>query len=116
MKCKVVIVGAGASGLQCANHLLTKYGLKLDDLIVLEARDRVGGRIWTTYEKRKRIRNGHSKARKNPDRPDDIKDDDADEIEFCLDHGAAWVHGTGLEWLTPIDGKVPSIPMENPMM
>jgi monoamine oxidase len=43
----VVIVGAGAAGLQAANVLLESdafLGGRLD-VIILEARDRVGGRI-----------------------------------------------------------------------
>lgn len=41
-----VIVGAGASGLACAERLILA-GL---DVTVLEARHRTGGRVWTNYE------------------------------------------------------------------
>ena len=39
----VVVIGAGAAGLTAANTL-RKAGLSV---AVLEARDRVGGRLWT---------------------------------------------------------------------
>jgi len=44
----VVIVGAGAAGLQAANTLLGSEAFRTKSLkvVVLEARDRVGGRIF----------------------------------------------------------------------
>lgn len=42
---EVVVIGAGAAGLACA-QALCEAGLRVT---VLEARDRVGGRIWTVH-------------------------------------------------------------------
>ena len=47
MKTDVIIIGAGASGLMAAREL-GKAGKKV---IILEARDRIGGRIWPLDEK-----------------------------------------------------------------
>ena len=43
MQHDVIIIGAGLAGLRCANDLVAA-GL---DVVVLEARDRVGGRVWS---------------------------------------------------------------------
>ncbi|MYI06228.1 MAG: FAD-dependent oxidoreductase [Gemmatimonadetes bacterium] len=59
----VVIVGAGVAGLAAATEL---HARGFDDVVVLEARDRIGGRIWT----------------------DTIGDG------FPIDLGASWIHGT----------------------
>lgn len=42
---KIVIVGAGASGIAAASKLF-EYGF--GDVTILEAEDRIGGRIYTT--------------------------------------------------------------------
>ena len=42
---KVIVVGGGAAGLQCARCLVTDHGLDADSVLVLEARPQVGGRI-----------------------------------------------------------------------
>ncbi|VEU43233.1 unnamed protein product [Pseudo-nitzschia multistriata] len=63
------IIGAGAAGLRCASRLLGETGNDTGlSVVVLEARDRIGGRILTTAE----ASAGGS---------------------FFRDHGAAWVHG-----------------------
>ena len=64
MKPKVVIIGAGASGLYACYCLVTR-GLT-ENIIILEAEDRVGGRIHTIPY------NGH-----------------------WLELGATWIHGRG---------------------
>ena len=71
---QVVIIGAGAAGLQCATSLQES-----DDsisFVVLEARNRIGGRIFTNQETRSQI--GSS-----------------EKVQFCRDYGASWVHGIG---------------------
>ena len=78
---KVVIIGAGASGLQCAFSLIQEKGVEKNDIIILEARPRVGGRVYSTLETRQRV-----------DKNESLQ-------QFYMDHGAAWVHGTGAaEW------------------
>lgn len=45
-KHKIIIIGAGVSGLAAANKLYEKE----KDILVLEARNRIGGRLWTNRE------------------------------------------------------------------
>lgn len=65
-----LIIGAGMSGLACASRLYQHphYRDHKKSLLVLEARDRIGGRIESVHV------NGHR-----------------------LDTGANWIHGTGTE-------------------
>ncbi len=58
---RVIVIGAGISGLTAASKLQAK-GF---DVTVLEARDRIGGRIWT----------------------------DRTFVDFPIEHGAEFVHG-----------------------
>lgn len=69
-KKRVVVIGAGLAGLAAARHL-TNQGY---DVLVIEARQRVGGRIWTSTHW--------------PDMP--------------LDFGATWIHGVKGNPLTRI--------------
>ena len=46
-KISIVIVGAGISGLQAAHTLLTHPASKSFDVSILEASDRIGGRVHT---------------------------------------------------------------------
>lgn len=46
---KLVIIGAGASGLAAAAKLVNE-GFDSQNLTILEAQDRIGGRIHTTVE------------------------------------------------------------------
>jgi monoamine oxidase len=59
---RVVIVGAGVAGLAAASELRANG---IDDIVILEARDRIGGRIWTDTI------GGH----------------------IPIDLGASWIHG-----------------------
>ena len=92
---QVVIVGAGAAGLQ-ASRLLREASISV---VVLEARDRVGGRIHTSTHKQRTI--------------------SGQEVAVLHDEGAAWVHGIGFAW-PKNSNEVPdpnvSIPKINPML
>lgn len=48
MDCDVVVIGAGAAGLAAA-HQLRAFGLSV---VVLEGRERIGGRVFTTHDLR----------------------------------------------------------------
>ncbi|CAM9918818.1 unnamed protein product [Choristocarpus tenellus] len=44
---RVIVLGAGLAGLQCANKLVHSHGLKENQVVILEASNRAGGRIKT---------------------------------------------------------------------
>lgn len=92
---QVVIVGAGAAGLQ-ASRLLREASISV---IVLEARDRIGGRIHTSTRKQRTI--------------------SGQEVTVRHDEGAAWVHGIGFAWPEnshEVPDPTVSIPRINPML
>lgn len=64
----VVVVGAGVSGLKCAHRLLNDeaHRFSSDEVVVLEAQDRIGGRILT--------------------------DSTLSKLGYTYDLGAAWFH------------------------
>lgn len=72
-KKKIVVIGAGMSGLAAA-RVLHDQG---QDVLMLEGRDRLGGRLWT--------------SNKWPDMPVDL--------------GASWIHGTQDNPLTSLADK-----------
>jgi monoamine oxidase len=61
----VVVIGAGMSGIAAANALKAKG---ITNVVVLESRDRIGGRVWTTNT----TANGKT---------------------FPVELGAMWIHG-----------------------
>lgn len=67
---RVLVIGAGLAGLSAARDLVAAGA----EVVVLEARDRIGGRIWT--------------SRKWPDLP--------------MDLGASWIHGVDGNPLTDL--------------
>ncbi|DAZ99632.1 TPA: hypothetical protein N0F65_001869 [Lagenidium giganteum] len=64
---RVAVVGAGFAGLAAAHKLVTSNGLRAKDIVILEAQDRVGGRVKTVP---------FSAA-----------------LPFNVEVGAAWIHG-----------------------
>ncbi len=78
----VIVIGAGASGLAAASKLKAK-GV---NVIVLEARDRVGGRTWT------------------------VTPNDASGQPIFIDLGASWVHGVIGNPIVPL-AKAANVPL-----
>ena len=72
-KDNIAIIGAGMSGLSAA-HALWEEGRTVT---VFEARDRIGGRVWTS-----------------------------DQIGVALDLGASWIHGTRRNPLTRLSDEL----------
>lgn len=93
---RILIIGAGAAGLQCAHRLIHEHGYDPKDMVVVEARNRIGGRVWTSEI--------------------EVKKGEGNDTETILmDLGAAWVHGTGWEWNGDADAIMQLLEL-NPMM
>src|SRR5690554_6205713 len=104
---KVAVVGAGVAGLTCAQTLVD-YGLDREDILVLEARDRVGGRVsectWTLSTFMSFVNSFFGLVHSH--RTSSVNVNEYIHIYICaqvltkeacgatLDHGAAWIHGT----------------------
>lgn len=73
-KKRVVVIGAGLSGLSAAQELC-KQG---HEVVVIEARDRIGGRIWTSSK----------------------------WTDMPLDFGATWIHGIQGNPLTDLANQI----------
>lgn len=73
-KKRVVVIGAGLSGLAAAREL-HRQG---NEVVVVEARDRIGGRIWTSSK----------------------------WTDMPLDFGASWIHGTQGNPLTDLADQI----------
>eukprot|EP00521_Asterionellopsis_glacialis_P010273 CAMPEP_0195307752 /NCGR_PEP_ID=MMETSP0707-20130614/37876_1 /TAXON_ID=33640 /ORGANISM="Asterionellopsis glacialis, Strain CCMP134" /LENGTH=605 /DNA_ID=CAMNT_0040372005 /DNA_START=9 /DNA_END=1826 /DNA_ORIENTATION=- len=90
----LAIIGAGASGLMCAHHIMKhhNYENKMQSsenqqarksppsIVILEARNRIGGRIDSEAISVRNVVTG-------------------DSMQLVRDNGAAWVHGIGSDWI-----------------
>lgn len=46
-KPRVILLGGGLAGLRCAQQLVTEHGFSTENIVLLEASTRIGGRIRT---------------------------------------------------------------------
>lgn len=65
---RVGVIGAGIAGLTVANELVASQKLRVDELCVLEAQPRIGGRVQTRHF--------------------------SVDVPVNIEVGAAWIHGT----------------------
>ena len=86
---RIIVVGAGVAGLSCARNLIgAKWNQKIQ-VIILEGRERVGGRIETrTFSS---FSDTPVKEEKVGDLQMEIKK--RRKVDFNVDMGASYVHG-----------------------
>ena len=100
--CQVVIIGAGVCGLQCAKRLFVDGPLQPEDVVLLEARNRIGGRVKTReyqlpkfgkdhphQQQQQQGEEGITRTTKEQKQPAQQEEDNT----LWIDDGAAWVHG-----------------------
>jgi hypothetical protein len=85
---RAVIIGAGPSGIGAARTLF-QAGI---DPIILEARDRIGGRMWSTTL----TPNLQNAKRKNSCSSRDSEGEE--DVEVTIQLGANWIHGLSSEF------------------
>jgi len=86
-KHNVIIIGAGMAGLSAACHL-KKNNVK--DVVVLEARDRTGGRLYP-------ISLTNSKSSQTCESWNDSNKNEFIQDDFIIQLGAQWIHGASME-------------------
>ena len=114
----VLIVGAGVSGLQCAKSLLESSDDSDLNVLILEARNRIGGRVHTTpytVPPQTKMVPTDNKYNENEDHEDhddenhnnnqeDPSNNKTSNVVLWIDQGAAWVHGVDpVPWPDPHD-------------
>ena len=86
-KHNVIIIGAGIAGLSAACHLKKN---NVNDVVILEARDRIGGRLYPFPLTKSK--SSHGSKSKDSSNKDEFGEDD-----FIIQLGAQWIHGASME-------------------
>lgn len=91
---RVVVIGAGVAGLTAASELIEQRKLELNELCVLEAENRIGGRVKSKYF--------------------------SDDLRVMMETGAAWIHGARenvfMERAATFNMKIKEISTRNPWL
>lgn len=91
---RVVVIGAGVAGLTAASELIEHRKLDLNELCVLEAENRIGGRVKSSHF--------------------------SDDLRVMMETGAAWIHGARenvfMERAATFGMKIKEISARNPWL